>query len=144
MGWKPFENKIGRRVEVIWKIQKRRIALNSNGKRGRWITRKGEKRSDLKCKYLIFHGGWKSVRVTLSDDVLWRSWGKKKLTEFETKMNGTKKINRRRTLGINEKIKRRIRSKIITEKKRKRGKKRKLENAFIRRNGLKTNQKKRW
>ncbi len=46
-------------------------------------------------------------------------------------MNGTKKTNRRRTLGINEKIKRRIRSKIITEKIRKRGKKGKLENSFI-------------
>lgn len=66
---------------------------------------------------------------------MWCSWGKKKLTEFEIKMNGIKKINRRSTLGINEKIKRRIRSKIIIEKKRKRGKKRKLENAFIWRNG---------
>lgn len=46
-------------------------------------------------------------------------------------MNGIKKINRRSTLGINEKIKRRIRSKIIIEKKRKGGKKGKLENAFI-------------
>lgn len=46
MGRKPFENKIGRRVEVIWKIQKRRIVTNLNGKRGRWITRKREKRSD--------------------------------------------------------------------------------------------------
>lgn len=130
MGWKVIKNKRVRRIKVIWKIQKRWVTKNLNGKRRRWEIGNWKKRSHLKSQSVLFCLGWASIRCPFSYALLRCFRGKKKLNLVKKKESSNQR-NLKRTISwwIKE-IMERTWLKRKLKKNLKRRKKRKLENSF--------------